>query len=74
MNIEQYLKLAALAAVLVAALVYPIISALVITGVAAWHLQDIKICDIALVEKLIDLTPPGIRTILTGGLDQGPVA
>ena len=63
MEPEIYLKLAVLGAILIAALVYPIMSAIVITGVAAWHLQDIRIGDIALVQKVIDLTPPGIRTI-----------
>ena len=35
MDTEKYLKLAVLAAVLIIALVYPVVSALVLTGVAA---------------------------------------
>ena len=51
MDAEKYLKLAVLAAVLIIALVYPVVSALVLTGVAAWHLQNFKIGDMALVQK-----------------------
>ncbi len=64
MDPEVYLKLAVLGAVLIAALVYPIITAIIITGVVAWYIQDITIGDIALVQKLLALTPPGIKTIL----------
>lgn len=64
MDTEMYLKLAVLAAVLIAALVYSIVSALALTGIAAWHLQAIKIGDIALVQKVVALTPPGIKAIV----------
>ncbi len=64
MDTEKYLKLAALGAVLIIALMYPIVSALVLTAVAAWHLQDVKIGDVALVQKVVRLTPPGIKTMV----------
>jgi hypothetical protein len=64
MDTERYLKLAALAAVLIIALVYPVIAALVLTGVAAWHLEDFKIGEMALVEKVVRLTPPGVKAMV----------
>ena len=64
MSTERYLKLAALAAVLIIALVYPVIAALVLTGVAAWHLEDFKISDMALVQKVVRLTPPGVKAMV----------
>jgi hypothetical protein len=65
MDTEKYLKLAALGAILIIALLHPIVSAFVLTGVAAWHLQDIKISDMALVQKIVRLTPPAIKTMVT---------
>ena len=64
MDAERYLKLAALAAVLIIALVYPVVSALVLTGVAAWHLEDFKISDMALGQKVVRLTPPAIKAMV----------
>ncbi len=65
MDTEKFLKLAVLAALLIIALVYPIVSALVLTGVAAWHLQNFKISDMALVQKVAQLTPPGLKVMVT---------
>ena len=73
MDTEKYLKLAALGAILIIALMYPIVSALVLTGVAAWHLQDVKIGDIALVQKVVRLTPPGIKAMATSRSANEPV-
>jgi len=53
MDTERYLKLAVLSAVLIIALVHPVVAALVLTGVAAWHLQDFRISDMALVQKVV---------------------
>jgi hypothetical protein len=64
MDTERYLKLAALAAVLIIALVYPVVSALVLTGIAARHLEDFKISDMALVQKLVRLTPPAVKAMV----------
>ncbi len=64
MNTEQYVKLTVLGAILIAALMYPIVSALILTAVAAWHLQELRLCETALVQKAVDLTPPGIKMIL----------
>ena len=64
MNTERYLKLAVLAAVLIIALVHPVVAALVLTGVAAWHLQNFRISDMALVQKVVQLTPPGIKAMV----------
>ncbi len=64
MDTEHYLKLAVLGAILVFALVYPIVSALALTAVAAWHIQEFRICEIALVQKVVDLAPPGIKAIV----------
>ena len=63
MDAEKYLKLAALAAILIIALVHPVVSALALTGVAAWHLQDFKISEMALLQKVVRLTPPGIKAM-----------
>ncbi len=64
MDTEHYLKLAVLGAILMMALMYPVIMALAVTGIAAWHLQAVRIGDLALVQKVINLTPPGLREIL----------
>ena len=64
MDTERYLKLAVLSAVLIIALVHPVVAALVLTGVAAWHLQDFRISDMALVQKVVQLTPPGIKAMV----------
>jgi len=64
MDTEIYLKLAVLGAILIVALVYPVISALVLTAVAASHIREFKIGELALVQKVVELTPPGIQTIL----------
>lgn len=68
MDTEKYLKLAVLAAILIIALVYPVVSALVLTGVAAWHLQNFKIGDMALVQKVVQLTPPGVKAMVMSGM------
>jgi len=49
---------------MIIALVYPVVSALVLTGVAAWYLEDFKISDMALVRKLVRLTPPGVKSVV----------
>lgn len=64
MDTEHYLKLALLGAILIAALVYPIVSALALTAVAAWHIPEFRICETALMQKAVDLTPPGIKAIV----------
>ena len=73
MDTEKYLKLAALGAILIIALMYPIVSALVLTGLAAWHLQAVKIGDIALVQKVVQLTPPGIKAMVKSRPANAPV-
>ena len=64
MDTEKYLKLAVLAAILIIALVHPVVSALALTGVAAWHLQDFKISEMALVQKVVRLTPPAVKAMV----------
>ena len=64
MDTERYLKLATLAAILIIALVYPVVAAFALTGVAAWHLEDFKISDMALVQKVARLTPPGVKAMV----------
>ena len=64
MDTEHYLKLAVLGAILIVALIYPIVSALALAAVAAWHIQEFRIGEIALVQKVVDLTPPGIKGIV----------
>lgn len=61
MDTEIYLKLAVLGAILIVALMYPVVSALALTAVAAWHIQEFRIGEIALVQKVVALTPPGIK-------------
>ena len=70
MHTELYLKLAALAAILITALVYPVVSAFALTGAAAWHLRDHQIREMALVQKilrLLQLTPPGLKAQVLSG-------
>ena len=64
MDTERYLKLAVLAAVLIIALVYPVVAALALTGVAAWHLEDFKVSEMALLQKVVRLTPPAIKSMV----------
>ncbi len=64
MDTERYLKLAVLAAILIIALVHPIVAAFALTAVAAWHIEDFSITDMALVQKLVRLTPPGIKAMV----------
>ncbi len=64
MDTERYLKLAVLAAILIIALVHPVVAALVLTGVAAWRLEDFKISEMALVQKVVRLTPPSIKAMV----------
>ncbi len=64
MDTERYLKLAVLAAVLIIALVHPVVAALALTGVAAWHLEDFRISDMALVQKVVRLTPPAVKAMV----------
>ncbi len=64
MDTEKYLKIAVLAAILIIALVHPVVSALALTGVAAWRLQDFKISEMALVQKVVRLTPPAIKAMV----------
>ncbi len=64
MDTERYLKLAVLAAILIIALGHPVVAAFALTGVAAWHLEDFRISDMALVQKVVRLTPPAIKTMV----------
>ena len=64
MNTERYLKLAVLAAILIIALVHPVVAAFALTGVAAWHLEDFKISEMALVQKVVRLTPPAVKAMV----------
>ncbi len=54
MDNEIYLKLAVLGAVLIVALLSPILSALALTGIVAWNIRDKKIGDIPAVKRLIE--------------------
>jgi hypothetical protein len=65
MNTELYLKFAVLGAILIIALLYPVVSALALTAVAALHIEEFQICETALVQKVVDLTPPGFRATVT---------
>ena len=64
MDTELYLKLVVLGAILIVALVHPVVSALALTAVAAWHMQEFRIGETALMQKMVDLTPPGIKAIV----------
>ncbi len=64
MSTERYLKLAALATILIVALMHPVVAALALTGVAAWRLEDFKISDMALVQKMVRLTPPAVKAMV----------
>jgi hypothetical protein len=63
MDTERFLKLAVLAAVLIAALTHPVIAALIVTAVAAWRLESHTISDMAIVEKVVRLTPAPIKEL-----------
>ena len=64
MSTERYLKLATLAAILIIALVHPVAAAFALTGVAAWHLEDFKISEMALLQKVVRLTPPAVKAMV----------
>lgn len=64
MDTERYLKLAVLAAILIIALGHPVVAAFALTAVAAWHLEDFRISDMALVQKIVRLTPPAIKEMI----------
>ena len=70
MTTETFLKLAVLAAILIIALFHPVVSALVLTGVAAWHLQDYKITEMALVQKIVHLTPPAAKAMIVSNIEN----
>ena len=70
MDSEIYLKLTVLGAVLIIALAYPAVSAFALTGFAAWHLRKTRIGDVALVQKITGLTPPGLKAIFSEKVDH----
>lgn len=61
MDKEIYLKLIVLGAVLIVALLSPILSALALTGIVGWNIKDKRIGDIAAVKGLIEVAPPSIK-------------
>ena len=65
MDQELYLKLAVLGAVLIVALLSPILSALALTGIVAWNIRDKKIGDMPAVKGLIEMAPPSVKAIFT---------
>ena len=64
MDSESYLKLAVLGAVLIAALLSPVLSALALTGIVGWTIRDKKIGEIPAVKRLIEAAPQGVKTLL----------
>jgi hypothetical protein len=61
MDKEIYLKLIVLGAVLIVALLSPILSALALTGIVGWNIKDKRIGDIAAVKALIEVSPPSVK-------------
>ena len=61
MDKEIYLKLIVLGAVLIVALLSPILSALALTGIVAWTIRDKKIGEIPLVKGLVEVAPPSVK-------------
>jgi hypothetical protein len=61
MDKEIYLKLIVLGAVLIVALLSPILSALALTGIVAWTIRDKKISEIPLVKGLVEVAPPSVK-------------
>ncbi len=61
MDKEIYLKLIVLGAVLILALLSPILSALALTGIVGWSIKDRKIGEIPAVKGLIDVAPPSVK-------------
>ena len=74
MDTERYLKLATLAAILIIGLVYPVVAALALTAVAAWHLENFRISDMALLQKIVRLTPPGIKAMIVSPVNRAAQA
>ena len=62
MDKEIYLKLIVLGAVLILALLSPIVSALALTGIVAWTIRDKKIGEIPLIKGLVEIAPPSVKT------------
>ena len=61
MDKEIYLKLIVLGAVLILALLSPIVSALALTGIVAWTIRDTKTGEIPLVKGLLEVVPPSVK-------------
>ena len=60
MDKDIYLKLIVLGAVLIVALLSPILSALALT-VVGWNIKDKRIADIPAVKRLIEAAPPSVK-------------
>ena len=65
MDQEIYLKIAVLGAVLIVALLSPILSALALTAIVGWAIRDKKIGEVPAVKALIDMAPPSIKALFT---------
>jgi hypothetical protein len=61
MDKEIYLKLIVLGAVLIVALLSPVLSALALTGIVGWSIKDRRIGDIPAVRALIEVSPPSVK-------------
>jgi len=61
MDKDIYLKLIVLGAVLIVALLSPILSALALTGLVGWNIKDKRIADIPAVKRLIEAAPPSVK-------------
>jgi hypothetical protein len=61
MDKEIYLKLIVLGAVLIVALLSPILSALALTGIVGWAIKDKRIGEIPTVKGLIEIAPPSVK-------------
>ncbi len=61
MDKEIYLKLIVLGAVLVVALLSPMLSALALTAIVGWSIKDKRIGETAAVKGLIDIAPPSVK-------------
>ncbi len=61
MNQEIYLKVIVLGAVLVVALLAPMLSALSVTAIVGWYIRDKKIGEIPAVKSLLEVAPQNIK-------------
>lgn len=61
MNQEIFLKIIIMGAVLIIALLSPMLSALALTAIVGWSIRDKKIGEIPAVKSLLEIAPQNLK-------------